>query len=48
MPRLWTAGARALRVTRAAEEGEFELAGYAAIGRWLERVAAEPGHVPMV
>ena len=34
--------------TRAAAEGEFDLGGYAAIGRWLERVAAEPGHVAMV
>jgi glutathione S-transferase len=33
--------------THAAEEGEFELGGYPAINRWLERVAAEPGHVPM-
>jgi glutathione S-transferase len=34
--------------THAAEEGEFDLSGYAAIGRWLERVAAEPGHVTIV
>jgi len=33
--------------THAAEEGEFELGGYDAIRRWLARVAAEPGHVPM-
>jgi len=33
--------------THAAEEGEFDLSGHAAIKRWLERVAAEPGHVPM-
>jgi glutathione S-transferase len=33
--------------THAAEEGEFELGGYPAINRWLERVAAEPGHVPI-
>ena len=33
--------------THAAEEGEFDLSGYAAIGRWLDRVAAEPGHVPI-
>jgi glutathione S-transferase len=33
--------------THAAEEGEFELGGYPAINRGLERVAAEPGHVPM-
>ena len=34
--------------THAAEEGEFDLGGYSAIRRWLDRVAAEPGHVPMV
>jgi glutathione S-transferase len=34
--------------THAADEGEFDLGGYPAIGRWLDRVAAEPGHVPMV
>jgi len=34
--------------THAAEEGEFDLGGYPAVGRWLDRVAAEPGHVPMV
>jgi glutathione S-transferase len=34
--------------THAAEEGEFDLSGHAAIRRWLERVAAEPGHVPMI
>jgi glutathione S-transferase len=33
--------------THAADEGEFDLGGYASITRWLERVAAEPGHVPM-
>ena len=33
--------------THVAEEGEFELGGYPAINRWLERVAAEPGHVPI-
>jgi glutathione S-transferase len=33
--------------THAAEEGEFELGGYPAINRWLERVAVEPGHVPI-
>ena len=33
--------------SHAAEEGEFDLGGYAAIGGWLERVAAEPGHVAM-
>ena len=34
--------------THAADEGEFDLSGYPAIGRWLDRVAVEPGHVPMV
>jgi glutathione S-transferase len=34
--------------THAAGEGEFDLGGYGAIRRWLDRVAAEPGHVPMV
>ena len=31
--------------THVAGEGGFDLAGHPAIGRWLERVAAEPGHV---
>lgn len=31
--------------THVAEEGGFELAGYPAIGAWLERVAAQPGHI---
>jgi glutathione S-transferase len=34
--------------THAAEEGEFDLGGYPAIQRWLARVPAEPGHVPMI
>jgi glutathione S-transferase len=34
--------------THAADEGEFDLSGYPAIGSWLDRVAAEPGHVPIV
>jgi glutathione S-transferase len=33
--------------THVAGEGEFDLAPYPAIRSWLERVAAEPGHVPM-
>ncbi|MDQ3821965.1 MAG: glutathione S-transferase family protein [Actinomycetota bacterium] len=33
--------------THVADEGGFELARYPAIGRWLDRVAAEPGHVPI-
>ena len=31
--------------THVAHEGGFELAGYPAIRGWLERVAAQPGHV---
>jgi glutathione S-transferase len=31
--------------THAADEAGFDLAGYPAIGAWLERVAALPGHV---
>jgi glutathione S-transferase len=33
--------------THVAEEGGFELEPYAAVRAWLERVAAEPGHVPI-
>jgi glutathione S-transferase len=33
--------------THVAGEGGFELGGYPAIGRWLERVAREPGHIPI-
>lgn len=33
--------------THAAEEGGFELARYPAIQEWLQRVAAEPGHIPL-
>ena len=33
--------------THVAEEGEFDLARYAAIRRWLARIAAEPGHIPI-
>jgi glutathione S-transferase len=33
--------------THVAHEGGFDLAPYAAIGAWLDRVAAEPGHVPI-
>jgi glutathione S-transferase len=33
--------------THVAEEGGFELRGYPQVERWLERVAAEPGHLPM-
>jgi glutathione S-transferase len=33
--------------THVAEEGGFSLDGYPAISAWLDRVAAEPGHVPI-
>jgi glutathione S-transferase len=33
--------------THVAPEGGFDLSGYAAIGAWLERVAAMPRHVPI-
>jgi glutathione S-transferase len=33
--------------THVAPEGGFELDSYPAIGAWLDRVAAEPGHVPI-
>jgi glutathione S-transferase len=33
--------------THVADEGGFELAGFPAIGRWLERVRAQPGHIPI-
>ena len=31
--------------THVADEGGFDLAGYPAVGAWLERVAGQPGHV---
>jgi glutathione S-transferase len=31
--------------THVADEGGYDLDGYPAIGAWLERVAAQPGHV---
>lgn len=34
--------------THAADEGEFDLGGYPQISAWLERVAAEPGHVAII
>jgi glutathione S-transferase len=34
--------------THVAEEGGFSLVPYPAVRAWLDRVAAEPGHVPMV
>ena len=33
--------------THVAHEGGFSLDGYPAVRRWLERVASEPGYVPM-
>jgi glutathione S-transferase len=33
--------------THVAHEGGFELEGYPAVRAWLDRVAAEPGHVPI-
>jgi glutathione S-transferase len=33
--------------THVADEAGFELGRYPAIGSWLERVASEPGHVPI-
>jgi glutathione S-transferase len=33
--------------THVAGEGGFDLSCYPAIGRWLERVAGEPGYAPM-
>jgi glutathione S-transferase len=33
--------------THAADEGGFDLQQYPAIRAWLERVASEPGHVPI-
>jgi glutathione S-transferase len=33
--------------THVAHEGGFDLGGYPAVQGWLERVAAQPGHVPI-
>ncbi len=33
--------------THVAQEGGFDLSGYPAIGVWLERVRAQPGHIPI-
>ena len=33
--------------THVAAEGGFDLAGYPAIGAWLDRVAGQPGHQPI-
>ncbi|NGR08535.1 glutathione S-transferase family protein [bacterium SGD-2] len=34
--------------THDADVGGFDLNGFPAVRRWLDRVAAEPGHVPMM
>lgn len=34
--------------THVADEGGFELADYPAIGAWLRRVAAQPGHIGLL
>jgi glutathione S-transferase len=33
--------------THVAGEGGFDLSGYPAIRAWLDRVAGQPGHVPI-
>jgi glutathione S-transferase len=33
--------------THVADEGGFDLGGYPAVQAWVDRVAAEPGHVPI-
>jgi glutathione S-transferase len=33
--------------THVAHEGGFELEPYRAVSAWLERVAAQPGHLPI-
>ena len=33
--------------THVADEGGFDLSGYPAINAWLDRVAGQPGHVPI-
>jgi glutathione S-transferase len=33
--------------THCAADGGFDLARYPAVGRWLERVRSQPGHVPL-
>ena len=33
--------------THVAEEGGFELEPYPAVRAWIDRVAAQPGHVPI-
>ena len=31
--------------THVAHEGEFDMSGYVAIGKWLERIENQPRHV---
>jgi len=33
--------------THVAHEGGFDLSRFPALGPWLERVAAQPGHIPI-
>ena len=33
--------------THVADEGGFDLAPYPQVRAWLERVASEPGHIPI-
>ena len=33
--------------THVADEGGFDLEGFPALLAWLERVAAQPGHIPI-
>ena len=33
--------------THVAHEGGFDVAPYKAIGRWMDRIRSEPGHVPV-
>ena len=33
--------------THVAPEGGFDLSGYPALRAWIDRVAAQPGHVPI-
>ncbi len=33
--------------THVAGEGGFDLSGYPAVRTWLDRIAAQPGHVPI-
>ena len=41
------AGMALYAYTHVAPEGGFDLSGYPAVGAWLDRVAAQPGHVPI-